>query len=309
MAVCEGKKQDTRIQRIASSIRVVPDFPKKGRIFPCKSNLRFTALSIAFSLPFRASLHFYAAVNSYRALSPANGYRITGIMFQDITTLLLDPKAFKDTVDLFVEQYTGRGISVVAGKSPELPHLQWLRDVKSSSPLSVQISVDAIAMGELNDINGLVLHLVAVLQIAAFGGGNSEISSPQCDFFPIMTGVEARGFIFGPPIALAIGAKFVPLRKPRKLPGEVISENYILEYGSDCLEMHVGAVQPGERALVVDDLIATGGTLCAAISLLERAEAEVLECACVIELPELKIIFNVFDHSVPASHMRTPNAS
>ncbi|URE21223.1 adenine phosphoribosyltransferase [Musa troglodytarum] len=94
MAVCEGKKQDTRIQRIASSIRVVPDFPKK-----------------------------------------ANGYRITGIMFQDITTLLLDPKAFKDTVDLFVEQYTGRGISVVAGKSPELPHLQWLRDVKSSSPL------------------------------------------------------------------------------------------------------------------------------------------------------------------------------
>ncbi|RRT56131.1 hypothetical protein B296_00014916 [Ensete ventricosum] len=86
-------------------------------------------------------------------------------------------------------------------------------------------------------------------------------------FLPII-GVEARGFIFGPPIALAIGAKFVPLRKPRKLPGEVISENYILEYGSDCLEMHVGAVQPGERALVVDDLIATGGTLCAAISLL-----------------------------------------
>ncbi|XP_064972536.1 adenine phosphoribosyltransferase 3-like isoform X2 [Musa acuminata AAA Group] len=135
---------------------------------------------------------------------------------------------------------------------------------------AVQISVDAIAMGELNGIKGLVLHLVAVLQIAAFGG------------------VEARGFIFGPPIALAIGAKFVPLRKPRKLPGEVISENYILEYGSDCLEMHVGAVQPGERALVVDDLIATGGTLCAAISLLERAGAEVLECACVIELPELK---------------------
>ncbi|KAJ3678683.1 hypothetical protein LUZ60_002486 [Juncus effusus] len=138
-----------------------------------------------------------------------------GIMFRDITTLLLNPKAFKNTIDLFVERYTGMNISVVAG-------------------------------------------------------------------------VEARGFIFGPAIALAIGAKFVPLRKPRKLPGEVISEKYVLEYGTDCIEMHVGAVQAGERALVIDDLIATGGTLCAAISLLERVGAEVVECACVIGLPELK---------------------
>ncbi|KAJ3706726.1 hypothetical protein LUZ61_010431 [Rhynchospora tenuis] len=138
-----------------------------------------------------------------------------GIMFQDITPLLLDPKVFKDTVDLFIERYTGKDISAVAG-------------------------------------------------------------------------IEARGFIFGPPIALAIGAKFIPLRKPRKLPGEVISEAYVLEYGRDCLEMHVGAVQQGEHVLVVDDLIATGGTLCAAISLLERAGAKVVECACVIELPELK---------------------
>ncbi|KAJ9692709.1 hypothetical protein PVL29_011677 [Vitis rotundifolia] len=121
-----------------------------------------------------------------------------GIMFQDITTLLLDHKAFKDTVDIFVDRYRDMGISVVAG-------------------------------------------------------------------------VEARGFMFGPSIALAIGAKFVPLRKPKKLP-----------------EMHVGAVQRGERALVIDDLIATGGTLCAAIKLLERVGAEVVECACVIGLPEAK---------------------
>ncbi|MBA0806101.1 hypothetical protein Gohar_005572, partial [Gossypium harknessii] len=99
--------------------------------------------------------------------------------------------------------------------------------------------------------------------------------------------IEARGFIFGTPIALEIGAKFVPLRKPNKLPGKVISEEYELEYGRDCLEMHLGAVEPGERALVVDDLIATGGTLCAAMKLLERAGAEVVECACVIELPDL----------------------
>ncbi|GJW41229.1 reverse transcriptase domain-containing protein [Tanacetum coccineum] len=100
--------------------------------------------------------------------------------------------------------------------------------------------------------------------------------------------VEARGFIFGPPIALAIGAKFVPLRKPRKLPGEVISESYTLEYGTDRLEMHVGAVQPGESVLIVDDLVATGGTLSAAIRLLERVGAEVVECACVIGLPLVK---------------------
>lgn len=138
-----------------------------------------------------------------------------GIMFQDITTLLLDHKAFRDSIDIFVERYKDKNIAVVAG-------------------------------------------------------------------------IEARGFIFGPPIALAIGAKFVPIRKPKKLPGEVISEEYALEYGTDRIEMHVGAVQPGDRTLVVDDLIATGGTLSAAMRLLERVGAEVVECACVIELPELK---------------------
>ncbi|KAL1355874.1 hypothetical protein AAHE18_05G143500 [Arachis hypogaea] len=119
-------------------------------------------------------------------------------------------------------------------------------------------------------------------------------SDSRTGYFPerkkvaTVDGIEARGFIFGPPIALAIGAKFVPLRKPKKLPGKVISQEYILEYGRDCLEMHVGAVEAGERAIVVDDLIATGGTLCAAMDLLERVGAEVVECACVIELPELK---------------------
>ncbi|KAK9165954.1 hypothetical protein Scep_001145 [Stephania cephalantha] len=134
----EVSDKDRRIATIASTIRVIPDFPKPG------------------------------------------------ILFQDITTLLLDVKAFKDTIDLFVERYKDKDISVIAG-------------------------------------------------------------------------IEARGFIFGPPIALAIGAKFVPIRKPKKLPGEVISEEYSLEYGSDIMEMHVGAVQHGERALVIDDLIATGG--------------------------------------------------
>ncbi|RID51383.1 hypothetical protein BRARA_H02051 [Brassica rapa] len=166
-AAAKEDGQDLRIPKIASSIRVIPDFPKPG------------------------------------------------IMFQDITTLLLDTEAFKDTIDIFVERYKGKGISVVAG-------------------------------------------------------------------------VEARGFIFGPPIALAIGAKFVPMRKPKKLPGKVISEEYSLEYGTDKIEMHVGAVEPGERAIIIDDLIATGGTLAAAIRLLERVGVKIVECACVIELPELK---------------------
>uniref|UniRef100_A0A1J3CDY6 adenine phosphoribosyltransferase n=1 Tax=Noccaea caerulescens TaxID=107243 RepID=A0A1J3CDY6_NOCCA len=138
-----------------------------------------------------------------------------GIMFQDITTLLLDHKAFKHTIDIFVDRYKDMQISVVAG-------------------------------------------------------------------------VEARGFMFGPSIALAIGAKFVPLRKPGKLPGKVISESYELEYGHDRLEMHVDAVEPQERVIIIDDLVATGGTLSAAISLLESQGAEVVECACVIGLPEVK---------------------
>uniref|UniRef100_A0A1J3IGI1 adenine phosphoribosyltransferase n=1 Tax=Noccaea caerulescens TaxID=107243 RepID=A0A1J3IGI1_NOCCA len=138
-----------------------------------------------------------------------------GIMFQDITTLLLDHKAFKHTIDIFVDRYKDMQISVVAG-------------------------------------------------------------------------VEARGFMFGPSIALAIGAKFVPLRKPGKLPGKVISESYELEYGHDRLEMHVDAVKPQERVIIIDDLVATGGTLSAAISLTESQGAEVVECACVIGLPEVK---------------------
>ncbi|CAL5383844.1 unnamed protein product [Camellia sinensis] len=196
MAASDSDSRDDRIARIASAIRVIPDFPKPG------------------------------------------------IMFQDITTLLLDPKAFKDTIDLFVERYKGKDISVVADEA------------------------------------NLTLEL-------------------------ILDSIEARGFIFGPPIALAIGAKFVPMRKPKKLPGEVISEEYSLEYGTDKMEMHVGAVQAGERALIIDDLIATGGTLCAAIRLLgalswctsmrlphsttaERVGVHVVECACVIELADLK---------------------
>ncbi|CAA6672604.1 unnamed protein product [Spirodela intermedia] len=138
-----------------------------------------------------------------------------GIMFNDVTTLMLRPQVFKDTVDILAERYGGMAISAVAG-------------------------------------------------------------------------IEARGLIFGSSVALALGAKFVPLRKPNKLPGKVISEVYTLEYGHDCLEMHVDAVQAGERILIIDDFIATGGTISAAIRLLDRVGANVIECACVVGLPKYK---------------------
>ena len=76
------------------------------------------------------------------------------------------------------------------------------------------------------------------------------------------------GFIFGPPVALALNAAFVPLRKPKKLPGEVIGADYELEYGSDRVEMHVGHVKAGQRVLLIDDLVATGGTMGAGIKLM-----------------------------------------
>ena len=95
---------------------------------------------------------------------------------------------------------------------------------------------------------------------------------------------EARGFIFAAPLAVELGAGFVPVRKPGKLPYDRHSFRYDLEYGSDTLEMHVDGVPPGARVLVVDDLLATGGTVGACVKLLERTGANIIGCAFAIEL-------------------------
>jgi adenine phosphoribosyltransferase len=100
----------------------------------------------------------------------------------------------------------------------------------------------------------------------------------------VVLGVEARGFIFAPALACALGAGFVPVRKPKKLPAERISVTYALEYGSDTLEMHKDAVGPGTRALIVDDLLATGGTAAATAKLVEQAGGIVVGVGFVIEL-------------------------
>jgi adenine phosphoribosyltransferase len=102
-----------------------------------------------------------------------------------------------------------------------------------------------------------------------------------------VAGIEARGFILGGAVAEKLGVGFVPVRKKGKLPHAVIGEDYDLEYGKDRVEIHVDAVSPGEHVLVIDDLIATGGTCFAAIKLLERAGATVAGCCFVIDLPEL----------------------
>ncbi|STW01300.1 adenine phosphoribosyltransferase [Klebsiella pneumoniae] len=93
-----------------------------------------------------------------------------------------------------------------------------------------------------------------------------------------VVGTEARGFLFGAPVALALGVGFVPVRKPRKLPRETIAETYELEYGTDQLEIHVDAIKPGDKVLVVDDLLATGGTIDATVKLIRRLGGEVARC-------------------------------
>ncbi|ASJ96541.1 adenine phosphoribosyltransferase [Shewanella marisflavi] len=105
--------------------------------------------------------------------------------------------------------------------------------------------------------------------------------------FTKVVGTEARGFLFGAPLALELGVGFVPVRKPGKLPRETISESYELEYGHDMLEIHIDAIKPGDKVLVVDDLLATGGTIEATVKLIRQLGGEVNHAAFVISLPEL----------------------
>ncbi|HEV7664613.1 MAG TPA: adenine phosphoribosyltransferase [Chloroflexota bacterium] len=138
-----------------------------------------------------------------------------GILFKDITTLLKDPRAFKQSID------------------------------------------------QLTDL----------------------VREHQPD---VVIGMESRGFIFAAPIAYQLDAGFVPVRKLGKLPGEVISTEYDLEYGTNTLELHSDAVTPGQRALIVDDLLATGGTVSATIELVERLQGKVVAVAFLVELLALK---------------------
>ena len=102
--------------------------------------------------------------------------------------------------------------------------------------------------------------------------------------YDLVVGIESRGFIFGTALAHHLGKGFVPIRKPGKLPWKTASESYVLEYGTDTIEIHVDAFEPGPRTLIVDDLLATGGTAEAALKLVRRVGGEPVACAFVIEL-------------------------
>ena len=117
------------------------------------------------------------------------------------------------------------------------------------------------------------LHLDAVADMAG------EIDA--------IVGIESRGFLFGMPMAMALGVGFVPARKPGKLPRKVHEQRYTLEYGEDALQMHEGDLQWGQKVLVVDDLLATGGTASATCALIEQTGAQVLGCLFLIELTAL----------------------
>lgn len=103
----------------------------------------------------------------------------------------------------------------------------------------------------------------------------------------LVVGIDARGFILGSALAYALGVGFVPVRKKGKLPFRTVSMDYALEYGNATVELHEDAVRPGQRVLLVDDLVATGGTMLAAISLLQQLGSNLIEATAIVDLPEL----------------------
>ena len=143
------------------------------------------------------------------------GFPKEGISFKDITTLVADGEAFKESIDRIVEHLKDKNVDVILGP-------------------------------------------------------------------------EARGFIFGVPVAYALGVGFVPVRKKGKLPAETVSVDYSLEYGVDVLEIHKDAIKKGQRVAIVDDLLATGGTVDAVAKLVEKVGAEVVALDFAIELTELR---------------------
>jgi len=121
----------------------------------------------------------------------------------------------------------------------------------------------------------------------AFTAAVAWLGAPFADHVDLVAAIEARGFILGAPVAYALGIGLVPVRKLGKLPAETVTEAYALEYGEATLEMHIDAVRPGQRVLIVDDVIATGGTALAAAGMLRRAGATVTGVAALLEIGAL----------------------
>ena len=124
---------------------------------------------------------------------------------------------------------------------------------------------------------------------------NPEAYHNACDVFyerykalniDKVVGIDARGFIFGAVLAYQLNVGFIPVRKKGKLPHKTVSEQYTLEYGNNAVEMHADAISKGEKVVIIDDLIATGGTIEAAVKLVKKLGGDILECGFIVELPE-----------------------
>ncbi len=142
------------------------------------------------------------------------GWPIEGVIFRDLTTLMQDPDAFRESCDILIDRYKDKELDKIVG-------------------------------------------------------------------------IDARGFVFGAVLAYQLGIGFVPVRKKGKLPHTTIQESYSLEYGEDTLEIHEDAIEKGEKVVIVDDLIATGGTVGATVKLVNKLGVDLIECAFIVELPDL----------------------
>lgn len=153
------------------------------------------------------------------------GWPIEGVIFRDLTTLMQDPDAFRESCDILVDRYKDMNIDKIVG-------------------------------------------------------------------------IDARGFVFGAVVAYQLGVGFIPVRKKGKLPWDTIEQSYSLEYGEGTLEMHQDAVEKDEKVVIIDDLIATGGTIGATVKLVEQLGAEIVELAFIVELPDLKGREQIQGHKV-----------
>ena len=113
-----------------------------------------------------------------------------------------------------------------------------------------------------------------------------------------IVGIDARGFVFGAVLAYQLNVGFIPVRKKGKLPYKTVSEEYTLEYGKNTVEMHEDSISQGEKVIIIDDLIATGGTIEAAVKLVKKLGGDILECGFIVELPELKGRDKIKDHKI-----------
>ena len=154
-------------------------------------------------------------MNLKQTIRSIPGWPINGVIFRDLTSLMQNPEAFRESCDLLYHRYKDQGIDKIVG-------------------------------------------------------------------------IDARGFVFGAVLAYKLGIGFVPVRKKGKLPSKTFQETYTLEYGQDTLEIHEDAIEKGEKIVIVDDLIATGGTVGATVRLVEKLGGQLMECAFIVELPDLK---------------------